>query len=58
MHVWQEIKMRNFRYCNSDANEVSKSGGTLKVEYANCFFYNYYDSAYQKLSKLVHATRT
>ena len=38
MHVWQEIKMRNFRYCNSDANEVSKSGGTLKVEYANCFF--------------------
>jgi len=32
VHVCQEIKTRNFRHCNSDANKVSKSGGTLKVE--------------------------
>jgi len=49
--------MRNFRYCNSDANKVSKSGGTLTVENAHCF-YNYSDSACHKLSKLVHTTRS
>jgi len=51
VNVCQEIKTRNFRYCNSDANKVSKSGGTLKIEYTHCF-YNYSDSAYQKIIKI------
>jgi len=45
------------RNCNSVANKVSKSGGTLKDEYIHCF-YSYSDSTDQKLLKLVHATQS
>jgi len=48
---------RHFCRCDLAANTVINSEKCIKVEYAYCF-YNYSDYVYQKLSKLVHATRT
>jgi len=46
---------RHFRRCDLAANKVIKSERYIKIEYA---FYNYSDYVHQKLSKLVHATRS
>jgi len=48
---------RHFCRCDLAANKVIKSERYIKIEYAYCF-HNYSDYVYQKLSKLVHVTRS